>query len=68
MIQSAGSRKRQPIFTTEDDGARPDPSWHAQMRIPKAGTVYFPGLSRQNLLDAHTPEKFVRLLGQAGKE
>ena len=58
--------KRQPIFTTEDDGARPDPSWHGKMTTPKPGTVFFPGLSRQNLLDAKTPEKFAQLLGQAG--
>lgn len=58
--------KRQPILTTGDDGARPDPSWHEQMRIPQPGVAYFPGLSRQNLLDAGTPGKFARLLGRAG--
>jgi hypothetical protein len=55
--------KRVDLITTADDGAVVDPAWKEPLRIPPPGRVYFPGLSRQNLMDAGTPAKWVKLLG-----
>lgn len=60
--------KRLDIFTTADDGCPVDPSWNEPMREPTEGTVYFPGLSRRNLLEAGTPARFRELLGTLGTD
>jgi len=58
-----------PIFTVNDDGLRPDPSWRETPRWPRrAGVTYFPfdeaRLDRKDLLE--TPLALARILGPTG--
>ena len=54
------------VLNTADDGLYADPAWHVPVRIPPPGTVYFPGLSRLNLLEAGSPQGFKGLLDHLG--
>lgn len=56
---------RLPILTTADE-VLPYPTDPRPVAIPPRGTVFLPGLARQNLLDARTPERFGEALGALG--
>lgn len=56
---------RLPVFTTADE-VLPSAAPPRAMRIPPCGTVFLPGLARQNLLDARSAEHFAELLGSLG--
>lgn len=58
--------RRQEFVTAADDGLRVDQHRHEPIAIPEPGTVYFPGLSRPELLEGGTPRQFRELLGSFG--